>query len=170
MKNIILGLLTLFFLTGSAFSIGIINKYGEIKQYTFSSEAHADWPDYKIDTIVQEADLIAVVQVKDTNVGDPEGIEGLVRQYSTLKVDKIISGEANKSIVLNQAVDYVEKNKKYLAMLSKGTDGYYYEVTNTALIPYDSINKELVKSQIRELKGDYTEEELINIIEKVLKR
>lgn len=156
-------ILIVLFTIGSIFSINIILKYNQQTKIQFSTITHADWPEKNFAELTNEADVIAIVQVKtQKNKEEPIG-EGhfLERKYSNLDVKKILKGNLDTEIVLNQAVDYIEKNGKYLMFLRKGEDGFYYELTDNAVVPYK--NGKYI-SEIEDLNNIFQEEEIINEI------
>lgn len=166
MKKYIQYSLISFFLLGTLFSMGYIMKSDTIQsKVELSKNAHADWPEKSFDELVLDADIIGVVKVKGTEKKLVKGQGGEVfnRQFSKLDVQRVIKGEKIKDITLNQAIDYVSKNGKYLMFLTKGTEGYYYELTNLAIVP----EKEgKFSSGIKGLKGLYSEENIISAIER----
>ena len=87
-------------------------------------------------------------------------------QLTDLKIKEIIKGEAPKTITLNQALDYVEKNTKYLMFLNKGIDGYYYELTSTSIVEEDH---EIFNSMIKEFEGEYNKSEFKDKIQTYVK-
>ncbi|MFZ3591860.1 hypothetical protein ACOI1C_22275 [Bacillus sp. DJP31] len=169
MKKYLLYALSCLFLLGSALSLTYIvnSKTND----GVSTEAHADWPDKNIEELVLESDLIAVVKVKKIEKKIAEGVaeeEVSNRQLSTLSIEKVIKGEKTKEIILNQALDYIDgnENRKYFMFLTEGTDGYYYELTNLAIVP----EKEGVyKSKIKGLTDEFTEDIFISNIEAKIK-
>lgn len=131
--------LTLFFTIGSIFSINIIYQYNNQSKVHPSPIAHADWPELDINELINDADVIAIVQstkqeFKEEPIDDGHFLE---RQYSDLDIKKVLKGNPDTEIVLNQAIDYIKKNEKYLVFLRKGEDGYYYELTDDAIVPYE---------------------------------
>lgn len=157
-------ILSSFFLIGTLFSVGYLVQAKNFKQ-NISLEAHADWPTINFDEMMLGADLVAIVKIDDikNEVQETENGEVFERQYSTLKVKKVIKGEEDKNIVLNQAINHVEKNGKYIMFLRKGTDGYYYELTDVAIAVE---NQGIFKTLIPDLKGEFSEEELISLLQK----
>ncbi|MGM8216028.1 hypothetical protein ACLIA0_10690 [Bacillaceae bacterium W0354] len=113
-------------------------------QSKFSNEAHADWPDLNIEEIYNEADIIAVVKTENinkkkitANKNQEDEKDVLEAQFTNLKIINLLKGNpSDKTIILNQALDFVENNKKYLMFLTKGEDGYYYEVTGTSILEF----------------------------------
>jgi hypothetical protein len=160
--------LTFLFTIGSIFSVNTIIKYNKQEKVQLSTVAHADWPEKDFDELINEADVIAIVQVKKQKIKEDTIGEGhfLERHYSDLVVKKILKGNPDAEIVLNQAVDYIEKNEKYLVFLKEGDDGYYYELTDDAIVPYKE-GKYI--SKIKDLTNDFKEEEIINKIDKKTK-
>jgi len=157
--------LTLFFTIGSIFSINIIYQYNNQSKVHPSPIAHADWPELDINELINDADVIAIVQstkqeFKEEPIDDGHFLE---RQYSDLDIKKVLKGNPDTEIVLNQAIDYIKKNEKYLVFLRKGEDGYYYELTDDAIVPYEE-GKYI--SEIKDFTDEFKEEELINEINK----
>lgn len=168
MNKKIMYALIFMFTIGSVFSINTIIKYDKKKEIQLSTVTHADWPEKDFDELVNEADVIAVVKVKDKTIKeDPIDEEHfLERHYSELDIKKILKGNADTEIILNQALDYVEKNEKYLVFLRKGEDGLYYQLTDVAIVPNE--NGKYI-SKIKDLTKDFEEEELVKEIDKKAK-
>ncbi|MEC1179303.1 hypothetical protein P9B03_12470 [Metasolibacillus meyeri] len=160
MKRKMMYILVVLFTIGS---INIILKYNQQTKTQFSTVTHADWPEKNFEELTNEADVIAIVQVKaQKNKEEPIG-EGhfLERKYSNLDVKKILKGNLDTEIVLNQAVDYIGEKGQYLMFLRVGEDGFYYELTDNAIVPYK--NGKYI-SEIEDLNNIFQEEEIINEI------
>lgn len=133
----------------------------------FSNEAHADWPDLNFEELYKGADLIAVVQTdnlkrENMQVQLNNETDTFEAQFSELKVNKALKGETiSKTITLNQAIDYVDENTKYLMFLTKGEDGYYYELTDTSILEFED---KTFTSNITDFTGDHS---LTQIEEKI---
>lgn len=155
--------LACLFTIGSLISVGLIINYD-----SESPEVQGDWPHKDLDELIKDSDLIAIVKVKDKKMKESkvEKEAGLKRQFSTLKIKEVIKGKPEKEIILNQAYNFVDIGKEYLMFLSKGSDGYYYELTNVSIVPKKNSK---FKSKIKGLQGTFNKIELINKVEEKVK-
>lgn len=165
MNRKIMYVLTFLFVIGSVFSFSLIVKYDKQKDMRFSTVTHADWPEKDFDELVEESDVIAIAQMENQSIKkeylDEEHF--IERRYSDLNIKEVLKGELETEIILNQALDYVEEGKQYLVFLRKGEDGYYYELTDDAIVPYE---KGEYISNIKELTRNFKEKEIISEINK----
>jgi hypothetical protein len=119
----------------------------------------ADWPNYDFKTLVTvKADLVAQVTVTDVEEFIDE--QKFESQLATVQVQKTFLGQAPSSIVLHQALEYVEKGKTYIMFLKQdGPNGYYYELTGASIIPDQN---GIYVSSIPGFEGEFTIDEFTN--------
>ncbi|MYL35427.1 hypothetical protein GLW08_21330 [Pontibacillus yanchengensis] len=133
-----LSLLTVFS-AGTIFSVSILNTdVNQSQAYEFSSEAHADWPEYNFEELATKSDAIVmgkVTNVEKKTVKHPQSQQEFNRQFSEVEVKNVLKGSTPDRITLNQAINYVDNGQVYVMFLKKSDDGYYYELSDTALVP-----------------------------------
>ncbi|WP_330949434.1 hypothetical protein [Virgibacillus sp. MG-45] len=160
-KTIIFVALIAFFTVGTVVAVMSIKSMEESSTNTpqYNSEAHADWPVYDFNKIMNErADLVAFVKVESvTDKKDKE--QELNAQLATLKLTKTLynsesSVSTSDTIVLDQALEYVYVGESYLMFLEKNGD-YYYEVDGNSKVKEENGK---YKVKIRGIQGSYTEE------------
>ena len=156
--------LILCFSIGSVFSLIYIYSYSSKNEMQISIEPHADWPEYDINSLTNRADIIVIGKVKNNKKSLNKINDDLVldRQFSNIEVKKTLKGNSEKQIVINQTIDYVDKGEKYLFFLSKGEDGYYYPLSDKAIIVE---KKGEYHSEIDNLYGVFGEDEIVQKVE-----
>lgn len=162
----------LYYFLSTIFVIGsfvVLNVHFSLTDNSeFSRTAHADWPDMDIHELVEEADLIAVVETGNLKKSEME-IESefpIEAQFTELKVKKAIKGNTNKQVTLNQSLNYVEKNQKYLMFLQEGSNNLYYELTDSAIL---NTNNNKFVSNIKGLEGNYNTNEIEEKVEGIMR-
>ncbi|QKS70145.1 hypothetical protein FLK61_25585 [Paenalkalicoccus suaedae] len=124
------------------------------------AEPQADWPQYSLEEMIEEAELIALVHVNSVET-EVSGEDDLLRQVAELEISEAIEGEPQGGkINLNQSTNFVEENEDYLMFLQQ-RDGYYYEVTNNAILVKEGDN---YISTVVGSDGEFTKEELTEMI------
>ncbi|TQS76481.1 hypothetical protein DX933_01160 [Ornithinibacillus gellani] len=125
----------------------------------YSPEAHADWPVYNFNKIINErADLVAFVtveSVEDKKVSEEEPNAKL----ATLKINKLLydsrnSVDISSTVVLDQALEFVSVGESYLLFLEKNGD-YYYEVNGNSKVKEENGKYQV---NIEGIQGLYSQE------------
>jgi len=171
MKRKILIILLMVFTVGNIFSVTILithNMYQNKIAQNYSIEASADWPVYDIYELMNDkSDLVVFATVKEIrdkeDIGD-ENHDSIKAKISTLQIDEIIYSSTpskQRTIKLDQALDYVEPGKSYLLFLNKNGD-YYYEVDGNSVIPEVD---NMYKVDIPGIEGTYNKNQISMQIE-----
>src|SRR5690625_4360131 len=171
MKRKILIILLMVFIVGNIFSVTILithNMYQDNIAQNYSIEASADWPVYDIYELMNDkSDLVVFATVKEIrdkeDIGD-ENHDSIKAKISTLQIDEIIYSRTpskQRTIKLDQALDYVEPGKSYLLFLNKNGD-YYYEVDGNSVIPEVD---NMYKVDIPGIEGTYNKNQISMQIE-----
>lgn len=154
-----------FILILHLFILGLLDACGvekESKSSPMSGESGttADWPSYNFEEMMGEATTVVVIG-SVTNVVKLIDDEGFESQLATIKVNKGLTDDPPNEITLHQSLDYVEKGNNYILIVEKrGADGYYYELTDKAVIPV--IENEVV-SEIPGFSGKFTINEFVEL-------
>ncbi|NUU78021.1 hypothetical protein [Paenibacillus xylanilyticus] len=144
--------------TPQAHDINDIKSYRNSASSTSESDLynpipHADWPEFNFeDLVTEQSDIVVHVKVIDTQSkphvdGQPQA------QLATLEILDTIKGNSHDKIVLDQALDYVEKGKTYIMLLRQQGDYFYESDKNSVIKEVDG----LCTSNIPDFKGSFTE-------------
>lgn len=164
MRKLLMSTLILCFSIGSVFSLMYILNFSSNNEMQISTELHADWPEYDIKSLTNRADIIVIGKVNNNKKSINKINDDLVleRQFSNIEVKKTLKGKSDKEIVINQSIDYIDKGEKYLFFLSRGEDGYYYPLSDQAIIVE---NNGKYNSKIDKFSGVFGEEEIVQEVE-----
>lgn len=141
-------------------------------------ESVADFPHYDIDTLLNDkTDLVVTATVESIKKARDNTDSFSTHQEATLHIKDIIHGDVkSKTIKLYQSVDKVKLNNEYLLFLSYRPEIDQYVVSdgssksiiaeNSSEISSEKSNTKQLIVKVKGIEGQYTKEELKNIIEK----
>lgn len=175
MKRKIIISLLIIFSVGSILSVIILithNVHQNNIAQNYSTESSADWPIYEIDQMLNnQSDLVVFATVEDIRDKEEIGNEnhdGINAKISTLQIDEVVyssSSNIDRTIELDQALNYVEPGESYLLFLKKNGD-YYYEADGNSLIPEIDNTFEV---EIPGIEGSYNKNQISKQIESKIK-
>ncbi|UOQ47640.1 hypothetical protein MUN88_16510 [Gracilibacillus caseinilyticus] len=129
------------------------------QESSFDGSQQGDWPSLSLDEMIERADLIAFVKVKDTKKQKKEN--QLNVQISTLEVIETIYGSVSGEIKLDQTNDFVKQRKEYLVFLEKDKNGYHYSLSPSSVIQEQ--DGKYISDKLGS-KGAYTKAEVRELI------
>lgn len=171
MKRKFLITLIAFFSIGTVISFTILitdSMYDKNGVQKLNTEASADWPVYDYNQMIDtNSDLIAFITVEsiqDKELTGNENIDSLNAKISKLNIDDVLynrSSNIEKTIKLDQALDFVEPGQSYLMFLSKN-EGYYYVTDGNSVIPEKD---NMYEVEVPGIEGKYDKIQFINKLE-----